>query len=119
MTIKMDMINCSNCGQCHPVSRGCNANDVNKYHKEREKWMTKGCSNNKGEVTQKDIDDILSGNYNEDKLFINSKMPIEEWGELTGLKQALEIHKEYGDDIVRLSLITFRQFLQENLKGEK
>jgi len=41
-------------------------------------------------------------------------IPIEEWGDKTGLKQALETHLEYGDDIVRLALISFRQYLRDN-----
>lgn len=42
-------------------------------------------------------------------------IPIEEWGDRTGLKQTLEIHRDYGDDIVRLVLITFREYLRDNL----
>lgn len=59
---------------------------------------------------------ILTKNFNKkDQLLLEAKLPIEEWGEALGLKQALDLHLHYGDDIVRLSLITFRQFLQENL----
>lgn len=50
-----------------------------------------------------------------DQLLLDAKLPIEAWGETLGLKQALDLHLQYGDDITRLSLITFRQFLQENL----
>ncbi len=46
-------------------------------------------------------------------------IPIEEWGDRTGLKQALEIHLEYGDDIVRLALISFRQYLRDNFSYPK
>jgi len=50
------------------------------------------------------------------KDLLKETIPIEGWGEKTGLKQALEIHQEYGseDNMVRLCLITFRQYLREN-----
>lgn len=45
---------------------------------------------------------------------LTERIPIEEWGDKTGLKQQLETHLEYGDDIVRLALITFREYLRDN-----
>ena len=41
-------------------------------------------------------------------------IPIEEWGDKTGLKRALETHRDYGDDIVRLALISFKEYLRDN-----
>jgi hypothetical protein len=45
---------------------------------------------------------------------LEENIPINEWGDKTGLKQTLETHLEYGDDIVRLALISFRQYLKDN-----
>jgi len=47
----------------------------------------------------------------------NRKIPIEEWGDMSGLKETLETNQEYGDNMVRLALISFREYIRKNGKA--
>lgn len=50
------------------------------------------------------------------KKMANKEIPIEQWGDLTGLKEALEISLRWGGEecIVREALSSFREYIRDN-----
>lgn len=75
--------------------RGCG----NRFDNELQEWQEKAPQN----LPEADAYSLLA-----------EVVPIEQWGDETGLKKELDTHLEYGDDFVRLALISFRQYLRDN-----
>jgi hypothetical protein len=50
------------------------------------------------------------------KRIANKPIPIEAWGDLTGLREELELHLKYGGSksMVKNSLSTFREYIRDN-----